>query len=99
MTRKEKPEQVIMYLADEEQKKVWEVVKKSFGAGLSLSALLYKLVHDRYYEITDGQTKRQVGKETLLIVKEQSQKLNLLLDAHGIEWDEFRNCDNPPGSE
>ena len=86
--RKPKPEQAIMYLADEEQKQVWEEVKASFGSGYSQSGILYKLVQERSFEVRDGTTKRAVALETLRLVQavhERLESLIVALAARGIE--------------
>ena len=81
-----KPEQAIMYLSDPEQKRVWDAVKASFGAGSSISGLLYKLVQDRYFEVEAGRTKRQIGERTLAVATEARdltrQVLEILADNH-----------------
>ena len=81
-----KPEQAIMYLSDSEQKRIWDAVKASFGAGFSISGLLYRLVQDRYFEVTEGRTKRQIGESTLAVATEgrdlTRQVLKILVDNH-----------------
>lgn len=108
-----KSKQAIMYLNDPEQERVWDAVKRSFGAGYSISSLLYKLVQDRYYEVEEGKTKRMVGqktlalaeqildidKEILAVVKSRHQAAVVGLDNLPSSRGEFCECDNPPGGE
>lgn len=108
-----KSKQAIMYLNDPEQERVWEAVKRSFGAGYSISALLYKLVQDRYNEVEDGKTKRMVGQKTLAIaeqildidkkilavVESRHQTVTVGLDNLPSSRGDFSGCDNPPRSE
>lgn len=81
MARKLKPDNVVMYLTDEEQKQVWNEVKQSFGSGYSQSGILYKLVQERYWQVKDGGTKRDLAVETLELVKAMTDKLNAFMMA------------------
>lgn len=70
-----------MYLSDDEQREVWKNVRASYDQDISNSAVLYKLVQERNWQIKDGSTKRGIALETLEIVKAMNDKLNKLMSS------------------
>lgn len=54
---------------------------------------------EQWLNALEGNGRHALVKEVLKITEEQHGMLILLLDAHGLEWNEYRGCDNPPGSE